>query len=132
VYAAGMQQQASKNNNQRIMSSIDAIQDRIESLTVSLFEAVRNYGDKDPQSREAMATAIKNEYKAAVTKIETLSGADRSAAEQEFELNELSATHAQLKTEILELQEKLHVLNDSCSSELDNILNDPLCKCERS
>lgn len=113
-------------------SSIDPIQDRIESLTVSLFEAVRNYGDKNPDTKEKMTASIKNEYKAAIREIDNLCGADRSLAEQESELNELSATHSQLKTNILLLQEKLHSLNDASSSELASILNDDLCKCERN
>lgn len=113
-------------------SSIDAIQDRVESLTASLFEAVRNYGEKNPDTREKMTASIKNEYKAAIHEIDNLCGADRSLAEQESELNELSAKHFQLKTNILQLQEKLRTLNDTCSGELAVILKDDLCKCERN
>lgn len=114
------------------MSSIDDIQDGIESLTAALFEAVRNYGDKNPSTREALTASIKNEYKASISAIEKLSGADRSAAEQENEINELSVRHSALKAEVLQLQEHLNNLNDTCNSELEGILNDPKCKCERS
>lgn len=114
------------------MSSIDAIQDRIESLTESLFEAVRNYGEQNPGTKEKMSASIKTEYKTAIHEIDNLCGADRSLAEQESELNELSAIHSQLKSNILNLQEKLLTLNVASSSELSSILNDDLCKCERN
>ena len=114
------------------MSSIERIQDKVESLTVLIFEAVRNYADKDPLTKETMSASIKSEYKAAIIEIEGMSGAGRSINDQESELNELSAKHSQLKNEILQIQQKLQSLNDACSSELTEILNDPLCKCERS
>ena len=114
------------------MSSIDNIQDRIESLTVSLFEAARSYGEKDEVKRVAMIENVKREYSAAVENIDTLLGASRNVEEQEMEMNELSAMHSRLKDEILQLQQKLNELDSTCKNDLKDILNDPLCNCERS
>jgi prefoldin subunit 5 len=114
------------------MSSIDDIQDRIESMTEALFEAVRSHADKNPENRMNMQSAVKNEFKAAITAIDNLAGADRTASEQEDELNELSAKNTALQAEVALLQEQLQNLDTACTEELSEILNDPSCRCERS
>jgi uncharacterized coiled-coil protein SlyX len=114
------------------MSSIDDIQDKIESMTEALFEAVRSHADKNPANRMNMQSAVKNEFKAAITAIDNLAGADRTASEQEDELNELSAKNTALQAEVALLQEQLQNLDTACTEELSEILNDPSCRCERS
>lgn len=97
-----------------------AIQENLDSLLRTLFEAVRASNSLNMDYNEN--AKVVEQYQIILESIDNLPGLNRSVAEQENEIEELTAKIGHAKEDIKDLEKTLIDADNRCTQELEFIL----------
>mmetsp|Transcript_7251 Transcript_7251/g.12057 ORF Transcript_7251/g.12057 Transcript_7251/m.12057 type:complete len:127 (+) Transcript_7251:116-496(+) len=107
-------------------TSVDDLQNQIDQMVLTVFEAVRNASSADADPSDQAGTIL-DLYNNAVNSVDSLVGIDRKEAEQLQQLDELSSSYEASRSNVLLLEQELLTLK--CSIEdvlLKNLDNESL------
>lgn len=101
---------------------VDEIQDQVDKLVLSVFEAMR----AGPAGNDAslVADGVMHQYRTALFSIDNLIGINRSEADQKMELEKLSCDYEASKSAVLNLEKELLDLSALVDDELMKTLQD--------
>ena len=102
-------------------SSIDDVQENIDTLFRLIFDSVRSHDGSIPQ--EQSLENVLEQYRRAQLSIDNLSGNGRSVESQEAEIKELLQSRSELISSIKNLENDLKVIDEQCDRELDEMLH---------
>lgn len=99
--------------------SVDEIQNQVDALMLSIFEAMRNEASK---SADEVSTEILQKYRKLNKSIDNLIGINRTKESQEIELLRISNVLQARRDTILSLEQSLLQRNSDISKKLSQIL----------
>ena len=103
--------------------TIEAIQDCVDKLVLNIFEAAR--GHSDLSSGPERSKVLIGVYKESIHTVNRLVGINKTKAQQELYLAELSVEYDSLKTDVLLLEAELKKVVERTDLELDTLLGYP-------
>ena len=101
-------------------TSIEGVQDCVDKLVLCIFEAAR--GHTDPSSATKKTEELISVFRESVDTVNKLVGIDRTKAQQEDNLLQLSQEYESLKVELLILESELTKVIENTDRELDILL----------
>jgi predicted RNase H-like nuclease (RuvC/YqgF family) len=113
-------------------ASLDDVQDGFDSLVLAFFNSIRGYNISSSESpssssgNQDIIHALTVEYDKTMKLIDNLKGNNRSAEEQELEIQSLQSRIEMMKNNLSLLENNLQELNEKCDQELTQILTDEL------
>ena len=102
-------------------TTIEDVQDCVDKLVLNIFEAAR--GHSDPSSGPQRAELLVTVFKESNDTVNRLAGIDKTKAQQEIYLAELSKEYESLKIDVMKLEEELLRVVERTDIELDAILD---------
>jgi predicted RNase H-like nuclease (RuvC/YqgF family) len=112
-------------------ASLDDVQDGFDSLVLAFFNSIRGYNISSSESPSSSGNqdiihALTVEYDKTMKLIDNLKGNNRSAEDQELEIQSLQSRIELMKSNLSLLENNLQELNEKCDQELKQILTDEL------
>ncbi len=105
------------------MSSLDDVQDSLDSLVLALFNSIRSHNIED---NSLVLTELTTEYHKTITQIDNLHGNKRKAKEQIEEIKYLQQEIKEIKETIGNLEDELQEMERKCENELNLLLTDEI------
>lgn len=102
-------------------TTIEGVQDCVDKLVLCIFEAAR--GHTDPSSATRKTEELIDVFRESIDTVNKLVGIDRTKAEQEANLVQLSHEYQSLKVELLILESELTKVIENTDRELDTLLS---------
>eukprot|EP01039_Chlorochromonas_danica_P002150 gene2150-2345_t len=101
--------------------TIDDLQNKIDSLILSLFEAMRSPPEQTNVNQQTQAFVEK--YYETVETIDNLVGIDRDRSGLQEEVEEVSGRFASCQARVMELQSALLATSQAVEEELNQVIN---------
>lgn len=106
-----------ENGTSNAMKTIDDVQDCVDALVLSLFQAMQSTPETGAQATDAFV----EKYNKALDTIDMLAGITKSRADLIAEVQEVDARYAVCKQQVLQLEHELTSLSDTVEKELRQV-----------